>query len=78
LETLFLLYEHGEVYCGYLPEWPLDKDFSTLNVGCGDVLRGDVNCDLNVGHTLEGGDQIKQGIFVDSSRIMRGLFVNFK
>ena len=40
-----------------------------LDVGCGDMPRGDVNCDLNVGHTLQGGDQTKEGIFIDAKQI---------
>ena len=65
----FVLKVHGDVYCGHLPEWPLERDFSTLDVGCGDVPRGDVNCDLNVGHTLEGGDQSKKGVFISAKEI---------
>ena len=34
-----------------------------LDVGCGDSPQGMVNCDLNIGHTLEGGDQ-KKGITI--------------
>ena len=30
---------------------------SVLDVGCGDNPKGTVNCDFNVGQTLEGGDQ---------------------
>lgn len=31
-----------------------------LDVGCGANPHGTVNCDLNVGQTLEGGDQKKR------------------
>lgn len=40
----------------------------TLDVGCGDNPCGTVNCDLNVGHTLEGGDQ-KRGIIINPQMI---------
>jgi len=39
-----------------------------LDVGCGDNPQGTVNCDLNVGQTLEGGDQQK-GIIIDPRQI---------
>ena len=39
-----------------------------LDVGCGDSPHGSVNCDLNVGHTLEGGDQ-KRGIVINPKDI---------
>jgi len=39
-----------------------------LDVGCGDSPQGTVNCDLNVGQTLEGGDQ-KQGITINPQQI---------
>ncbi len=40
----------------------------TLDVGCGDNPQGTVNCDINVGKVLEGGDQ-KQGIFIEPKKI---------
>jgi len=36
---------HGGVECGHLPEWPLRKPM-TLDVGCGNEPKGDVNVDL--------------------------------
>jgi len=41
---------------------------ATLDVGCGDNPCGTVNCDLNVGFTLEGGDQ-KRGIIINPKEI---------
>lgn len=41
----------------------------TLDVGCGAQPKGDVNIDLHVGYTLQGGDQRKVGIFIDPKRI---------
>jgi len=41
---------------------------SVLDVGCGDNPHGSVNCDLNVGQTLEGGDQ-KRGIVIVPKQI---------
>lgn len=40
-----------------------------LDVGCGDHPTGDVNCDLNMGSTLHGGDQKKDGIFINAKEI---------
>ena len=39
-----------------------------LDVGCGIDPQGDVNCDLNVGQTFEGGDQ-KRGIIIKPKEI---------
>ena len=39
-----------------------------LDVGCGDNPKGSVNCDLNIGQTLEGGDQ-KKGILINPKEI---------
>ena len=39
-----------------------------LDVGCGDKPSGTVNCDLNIGLTLEGGDQ-KHGIIINPDKI---------
>ncbi len=41
---------HGDVLCGHLPEFPLEKIVmpGILDVGCGHKARGTVNADLNV------------------------------
>jgi len=42
---------------------------TTLDVGCGNRPWGDVNCDINIGYTPEGGDQKERGIFINPHKI---------
>lgn len=46
-----------------------EADGLVLDVGCGDHPRGTVNCDLNLGHTLQGSDQTKTGIVINPHAI---------